>query len=939
MDDSHSWQLHRWVPRFPQNGEIPAGQEGDDASLQASFEHQLYQLQSGSREDGGGQIQRSELGPSLAIPVWPNARDDLFSDGRYTSNAAAHEPAASPQNGSQQPELVNTEIREGRAKRDRSEPFAEDVTLVSAFKKAARAAGMPEPSVKTAGANLTGLSSWLRQNFRAPIANRFGRDSPGHDSFVSDVGAYLKDGGRSAVVGLLNKIAPGSLPSADELIGELPAEDANLLARLRADGARRKIPKTTIDKSFYGLRAFMRWLQANKKDPIATRLQGDSLSKDLSTYRSQGGDPQYRLKSALEDLPRLASGGENAEARGPGTRAMGRRRGTLAPHPEDDSLIQSALNQALHDLRSSTPTQRQSAQKRASRLRGFSAWLKDKGGESVIARLNGPEQQQGTLQKDVTTFRQARGRVADADLSHLRSYLKLIEANRALGMQAREQLTSPAVPDARRPKLLQVLPAPSPSGDGAAFLSEAVQEPASSSAAKARSDTYAGLESFVDLNPPTPFELRDDAHFAPLPARARSDTFAGLESFVDLNAQTPSELRDDAHFAPLPARARSDTFAGLESFVDLDAPTPSELDDDAHFAPAQPARARSDTFADLESLIDLNPPTPFELRDDAHFAPLPTRARSDTFAGLESFVDLNAPTPSELDDDAHIAPAEPARARSDTFADVESLIDLNAPTPSELRDDAHFAPAHSADTRSDSYGDLSIIDLNTPPPSELDEEVDSARAFPAPTSAAQIGGWDPTAPSRGPGLVLGDEQWLGDEHIQRDYELLEQWLQENHPDLAVRTQLVDPLVAHYQIRLAAVDGEARSRFQRLIDRNGDDTADFLFLPMNDADRPDQRGTHWSLLFVDRRDRQRPVAYHYDSIRGYNDGRAAELARRLGLSRRPAEMAQQQNSYDCGVFVLDGTRALVRGLAIGQPDLLNLKNLRVSRLALQNRLRS
>jgi len=906
MDDSHSWQSHRWVPRFPQNGEIPAGQEGDDASLQASFEHQLYQLQSGSREDGGGQIQRSQLDPSLAIPSWPNPRDDLFSDARYTSGAA-HEPAASPQNGSQQPELLNTEIREGRAKRDRSEPFAEDVTLVSAFKKAARAEGMREPSVKTAGANLTGLSSWLRQNSRAPIANRLGRDSPDHDSLVSDVGAYLKDGGRSAVVGLLNKIAPGSLPSADELIGDLPAEDANLLARLRADGEQRKIPKPTIEKSFYGLRAFMRWLQANKKDPIATRLQGDSLSKDLSTYRSQGGDPQYRLKSALDDLRRLAPGAENAEARGPGTRAMGRRRGTLAPHPEDDSFIQSALDQALHDLRSSTPTQRQSAQKRASRLRGFSAWLKDKGGESVIARLNGPEQQQqqGTLQKDVTTFRQARGRVADADLSHLRSYLKLTEANRALGVQAREQLTSPAVLDARRPKLLQVLPAPSPSGDGAAFLSEAVQEPASSSAAKARSDTYAGLESFVDLNPPTPSELRDDAHFASLPARARSDTFAGLESFVDLNA-----------------------------------PTPSELDDDAHFAPAQPARARSDTFADLESLIDLNAPTPSELRDDAHFAPAqPARARSDTFADLESLIDLNAPTPSELRDDAHFAPAQPAQARSDTFADLESLIDLNAPTPSELRDDAHFAPAHSANARSDSYGDLSVIYLNTPTQSELDEDVDSARAFPASVSAAQIGGWDPTASSRGPGLVLGDEQWLGDEHIQRDYELLEQWLQENHPDLAVRTQLVDPLVAHYQIRLAAVDGEARSRFQRLIDRNGDDTADFLFLPMNDADRPDRRGTHWSLLIVDRRDRQRPVAYHYDSIRGYNDGRAAELARRLGLSRRPAEMAQQQNSYDCGVFVLDGTRALVRGLATGQPDLLNLKNLRVSRLALQNRLRS
>ncbi len=96
---------------------------------------------------------------------------------------------------------------------------------------------MREPSVKTAGANLTGLSSWLRRNNRAPIANRLDRDSPGHDSFVGDVGAYLKDGGRSAVVGLLNKIASRSLPSADELIGELPAKDANLPVRFRANSA------------------------------------------------------------------------------------------------------------------------------------------------------------------------------------------------------------------------------------------------------------------------------------------------------------------------------------------------------------------------------------------------------------------------------------------------------------------------------------------------------------------------------------------------------------------------------------------------------------------------------------------------------------------------------------------------------------------------------
>ncbi|UGX89921.1 C48 family peptidase (plasmid) [Bradyrhizobium barranii subsp. barranii] len=51
------------------------------------------------------------------------------------------------------------------------------------------------------------------------------------------------------------------------------------------------------------------------------------------------------------------------------------------------------------------------------------------------------------------------------------------------------------------------------------------------------------------------------------------------------------------------------------------------------------------------------------------------------------------------------------------------------------------------------------------------------------------------------------------------------------------------------------------------------------------------------------------------------------------------MAQQQNTYDCGVFVVDGTRELVRQLSQGrEPDLLNLSNVVANRQALQARLR-
>ncbi|MCK1546169.1 hypothetical protein IVB12_30560 [Bradyrhizobium sp. 179] len=191
-------------------------------------------------------------------------------------------------------------------------------------------------------------------------------------------------------------------------------------------------------------------------------------------------------------------------------------------------------------------------------------------------------------------------------------------------------------------------------------------------------------------------------------------------------------------------------------------------------------------------------------------------------------------------------------------------------------------------------------------------------------------------------LSLGPKDWLGDEHIQRDYELLEQELQGNNPDLAARTRFVDPLIANYHLRLGP-ESVALSAFQRIVhNQNGNDTADFLFVPVNDASATDRhrRGTHWSLLFIDRSDRGRPVAYHYDSFLGYNDKLAKMLAQRLGTRLEPVRMTRQGNGWDCGVFVVDGTRALVRRLAQRRPPaVLHLDNLVADRQQLQRRLRT
>ncbi|WP_338830724.1 Ulp1 family isopeptidase [Bradyrhizobium sp. 27S5] len=368
-------------------------------------------------------------------------------------------------------------------------------------------------------------------------------------------------------------------------------------------------------------------------------------------------------------------------------------------------------------------------------------------------------------------------------------------------------------------------------------------------------------------------------------------------------------------------------------------------------SPAHSARVHSDTYGGLEAAVNPNSPASFELRDNA-WSPPPDFAPP--FAGpvpghhhgarqLGSPQRLS-PMPASSDDEALAwlseelsrrqmqAPASPSTAR------VQHLALVN-PNPSELRDDAHFAPAPAARARSSTYGGPPLVDLTAATPSESRDDVNSVPAFPSTSYDAQIGALGPTASSHGRGLVLEDTEWLGDEHVLRDYQLLAQELGGDNPNLAARTRFVDPLITLVSLRLGT-ESEMLRAFQRIVhDQNGDDTADFLFLPVNNARATNLPGTHWSLLFVDRRDRERPVAYRYDSMGEYNNTPAAELAARLGARLESRGMTQQLNTYDCGVFVVDGTRALVRQLEQGRaPHLLNLSSLVANRQALQNRLR-
>ncbi|MBX5020950.1 hypothetical protein HJB56_32760 [Rhizobium lentis] len=270
-----------------------------------------------------------------------------------------------------------------------------------------------------------------------------------------------------------------------------------------------------------------------------------------------------------------------------------------------------------------------------------------------------------------------------------------------------------------------------------------------------------------------------------------------------------------------------------------------------------------------------------------------------------------------------VASAEAQRSSQASLTDFPDLTD------SDLADVSELSPI---DTRRAAFGtgNRQI---------RLDDQVRSGHG----TSCAHRPGYQSVthtvfdAEHIGDNLLVGSAPiplWLEDQHIAADFALLGEALQGASPDIAARTRLVAPAVVHF-LQMARNPAEAATAFHDIID---DGRPSFVFLPVNNAG-PGSGGTHWSLLFVDLRERQ-PVAYHYDSCGTLNSAIAQGLAARLGARLDRVRMAQQDNSYDCGIFVVDATRALAARLAEGErpgSQPLHLDTLVADRQALLDRL--
>ncbi|VIO79212.1 shikimate kinase [Bradyrhizobium ivorense] len=285
---------------------------------------------------------------------------------------------------------------------------------------------------------------------------------------------------------------------------------------------------------------------------------------------------------------------------------------------------------------------------------------------------------------------------------------------------------------------------------------------------------------------------------------------------------------------------------------------------------------------------------------------------------------------------AHLCDAGQGTRQAGLFQELpDAPGSENAKAPSIIVEQVQAAASSSARVQSSGIHVSPEAPLDLPSTSDaLHDEALRPPSTKAPDARRQAS--DSTASLQGRRLVLGAEEWLGDEHITADYALLEQELHRANPGLVAQIRIVPPAPVQL-LRLARNRNDVEETLGGIVrDHNGNE-ANYLLLPVNDGEAGEE-GSHWSLLLVDRRAPGRILAYHYDSDGNRNRAAAEELAARLDARLTIADMAQQQNGYDCGVFVLDATRALVRRLAEGeQPAQLRLSNIGADRQALRDRL--
>ncbi|MER8492557.1 C48 family peptidase [Mesorhizobium australicum] len=885
--------------------------------------------------DSGSRLGASVLQPGHSTARHHDAPDSSVVDLNPPAPSELRDHARSV------PPAVQPDPPIGVSGRDKGPLYSNDATIVEGLRSAL------ESTVKRHVNSLLGFGRWLFDNNRPGFAARLHEES-----LDPDLKEYESKSGSSDVaraVGHLKTWAGGApvLDRAAVLNNPDPADAALIRDYTAAPIKEYKAAPTgpnpaTIQTYGSAPRRFSEYLVENKKPGIAARLHEGSLDEDAKRYNNSGGI------SALAHLRKSEHGRELPGKANEDDAVLPLSFVPTGPHHQASDPAGSFRPLIWRDGDQRAPDERIAAQDRSNQLSS----------EEVLINR----------EHDTAELRPAkRQRPLNSRLQDVATEPQLSEIGNS---GARVLMQAPthqvgALPWEAQPMMQgsgqEHAAAPYAGGSGS-MLGASVLQPGHSTARH----HHAPDSSVVDLNPPAPSELRD--HARSVPAAVQPDPPIGVSGRdkgpLYSNDATVVEGLRSAYAGKVKestVKRHVNSLLGFGRWL---------FDNNR---PGFAARLdESSLDQDRKEYESRGGPSEYESRGGPSIV---ARAlgRLKTLAGGAPVVDRPVRNPY---------PADAALIRDYTAALIKEYKEAPATGPNRgtiqvygstlirfseylhenkkpgIADRLHEGSLdEDAKRYVNSGGNRRISALahlrKFAPGREIalaarPEDAVGMEARAIGDAAAQRSGTQEALgrPERPPGKakdgrVLGALEWLGDEHIQRDYQLLEQELQGNNPDLAARTRFVDPLVANYHLRLGS-ESVMLSAFQRIVHQNGNDTADFLFVPVSDGGKTlAERGTHWSLLFVDRSDRERPVAYHYDSYNGCNDTLAKELAENLGASLETrvgvSRIAQQSNVVDCGVYVVDGTRALV-GRLQSQPDNLNLNNLVVNRQALQTRLR-
>jgi len=793
-------------------------------------------------------------------------------------------------------------LRTGARKLGPSSLHAEDAELISALEDALIKANFEKITAQTIGRILRRFSRWLVANEKPAIASRL------YDRSLEQDAATFDKGPKRRALAALDHLRAAQSPDgiapnasrAKTVATPFHSEDAQLISGLEKALVAAKYEEASAQATGRYIRKLSQWLFANNKPAIAGRIGEESLDKDVEAFKASGGEQQ--VVAALAHLRASQSAAGIAPRKGPRKGRPG-----LSPYPEDADLIRD------YKATESKPT----ARNYAPILTGFSDYLRQSHKQSIAAGLS-----DGSLEKDVEAYKNSGGHAkTGAALAHLLKSpagVRAIELRRAADAAGQHPASAGRISS----------PADLAVDEYDQHLSAAVDvpgmslplEPALNQQRAQRPEEYPGPLSWHYEDPAAADE--------PIDALDWGDLLPSEEVFehgaADSRPTKRQRIQDDPQDDPIEQQLSQISNSEVRALVQAPADQPgaslwqAQSGHDYEAAPHVVVRQAEDAAAQqsapqgsvnwpvllpaaydpdvLWGMLEDRPPWSGSINPDQ--AQEIEQAAS-TVGATSSW---SLPTSSNFD--WTMLPTTPSPVgpqSSDVERRVESLVDLLS---QELRDDAHFAP------------------IRTPPD-------------------AQIAAGAPTAPLHGrSGPLLGVTECLGDEHITADYTLVEEELQRIDPDLAAQTRFVRPAQAQL-LRLLPSHSDRVQTFRQIVnDQDGNDTANFLFVPVNDGGVTGG-GAHWSLLLVDRRVPTAPVAYHYDSAGSRNSTVAEQLAARFGSRLQPARMARQQNGHDCGVYVVDATRALIGRLAQGErPDNepLHLEHLNADRPPLQERLR-